>query len=1020
MNQRQLIISLLFLAGCKDNPYRDSVQAEKADYAFSGIVELGTPISGATVVAHKFSSLHRGDKIGEAVSNRDGTFDLNLKTEYEGPVMLTATGGVYSDLATGEMTAFKPSQELRSAITHIKMPEKTNINAWTTMAVARVLADRGYWDKSVAELEDIDRINVDFSHVSYFLSGNSTNFINIRRQEFFDVEKDSLTLDDPKVTLHLAHGGLSQLAKDFSAKLTEEGIIISVLDLILALADDLSDRIFDGRNANGSVVFIGNNHRINLNSYTMRKNLSEAILLYSKRLQGLGKLTEGDKRSLEIPGKIVDSIARDTRPELFPASEQPKPLDKEPPTMMIHFAGEHRNDRPFTFLSGNVSFDVEAHDDSGIQLIRMIEPKITDESGDNNFGPITVDFLPQAMTAARACGEAEILKQELKKREISEENVICACFEAIDVFDNGSREISCFQRSIPESNISFPTSKTVLSSKSFVEGVAVKAKISSGIPFRECVWRIEAEQEMAEGILPSGNGVIDGTHCIIDEPIDGANLFNGNYRFVVKADDVGGRTLSEESDGTYVNFQVLREPPAVEVISPSNNDYMAKNSISVFGTVAKPQLVKEMIVSFRGTGTDNQEFNGSARIALRADSKEWAVSLGENLAAGNYAFDLVVRDIYGNEKKLPTRNITIDLQSPNILGALEGVPQNPYLQETVNFRQRLIDAESNPHYMIEPIGEASPIAWGKTPTIYRWLARIEDWATAPGYIIKADDENNIKEVRFGLDEKCAGLDEANKIAHSQDGRYDIRFTQDAANFDIMRGNSPKYCLSIWAIDQAGNASNHTIEFIWQVIASPIAIDMNASCYKAHRREDDISWVGPPVWKLFRGKNPIVLKKELVIGHVIMANPFSLPISVKLELEKDLNLKINQYPYQISKKIIDIKYFTYDLTKNEVGAEKTLNDGSAIIDGNENLIAKFILAKDLPIDDVRNPDDNFWRTFALELGFAKAGNSSHVVDGLTLITRDTGTGSISREIAVPWGSDHDVRRRSAPQVIAPRN
>ena len=62
-------------------------------------------------------------------------------------------------------------QELKSVITHIKMPEKTNINAWTTLAVARVLADRGFWDKSVAELKDVERINVDFSQVSYFLSG---------------------------------------------------------------------------------------------------------------------------------------------------------------------------------------------------------------------------------------------------------------------------------------------------------------------------------------------------------------------------------------------------------------------------------------------------------------------------------------------------------------------------------------------------------------------------------------------------------------------------------------------------------------------------------------------------------------------------------------------------------------------------------------------------------------------------------------------------------------------------------
>jgi hypothetical protein len=302
MNKRKLIfLPLLCFIGCKDNPYKETIEAplsEQAAYNFSGMVELGTPVTGATITAHRFSGLSRGRKIAEAISNRDGTFDLSFKTDYEGPLLLAASGGLFRDLVTGEMIALKPAQELSSAITHTKMPEKTNINAWTTLAVARVLADRGFWDKSVAELKDIDRINVDFSHVSYFLSGKSTNFINIRRQEFFDVEKDSFKPDDPKVTLHLAHGGLSQIASDFSVRLAEEGIVVSVLDLVSALAEDLSDRIFDGRNAKGSVVYVGNNHRINLSSYTMRKNLSDAIRLYSQRLQGLGKLSEEDKRYL--------------------------------------------------------------------------------------------------------------------------------------------------------------------------------------------------------------------------------------------------------------------------------------------------------------------------------------------------------------------------------------------------------------------------------------------------------------------------------------------------------------------------------------------------------------------------------------------------------------------------------------------------------------------------------------------------------------------------------------------------
>lgn len=86
------------------------------------------------------------------------------------------------------------------------------------------------------------------------------------------------------------------------------------------------------------------------------------------------------------------------------------------------------------------------------------------------------------------------------------------------------------------------------------------------------------------------------------------------------------------------------------------------------------------------------------------------------------------------------------------------------------------------------------------------------------------------------------MEEANKIASGQHGRYDIRFVQSDINLDFAQNNQ-KHCLSIWAIDHAGNASNHAVEFIWKMIATPLAIDMNAARYRAYRREDDISWVG---------------------------------------------------------------------------------------------------------------------------------------------------------------------------------
>lgn len=320
----------IFLIGCEDRPYQITEPVSKSEYVFDGIVELGTPLSGTTVSAYKFSNLRRGEKIAEAISGTDGTFNLKLKTEYNGPILLTATGGLYRDLITSETVALKPGQKLHSAITHIKMPEKTNINAWTTLAVARVLADRGFWDQGIAKLEDIDRINVDFSHISYFLTGKSSTHVDIRKQEFFNIEKDTLQREDRKAILYLAHGGLAQIAANYTKQLTEKGITISIMDLISALSEDLSNRVFDGRNARGGIVNVGKQANIALNSYTMRKELSEAIRDYCTQLQSKNLLSFEVKNSFEKADHFIHSIATETQPELFPETERPKPIDQAP------------------------------------------------------------------------------------------------------------------------------------------------------------------------------------------------------------------------------------------------------------------------------------------------------------------------------------------------------------------------------------------------------------------------------------------------------------------------------------------------------------------------------------------------------------------------------------------------------------------------------------------------------------------------------------------------------------------
>ena len=457
--------------------------------------------------------------------------------------------------------AFKPGQELSSAVTHIKMPEKTNINAWTTLAAARVLAGRGFWDKGIAELKDIDRINVDFSQISYYLGGRSTQFINIRRQEFFDVEKDSIKLDDAKVTLHFAHAGLSQLAKNFSLMLAKEGVVVSTVDVISALVKDLSDRTFDGRDASGNVVYVGDNHRVNLDSYTVRNKLAEAILVYAKELQGKGKLSPADKDSLMTSGYLIFSLTKGVWPELFLEKDGlPKPLDLEAPRMEVKFAGESEAEHQFSVLGGDVYFDVLTHDDSMVIELKVVAPNNIGRVSERKFGPVPADFVPNAEAVAEVCGKKMELAGQLYDKSIQPENVICACFEATDIVKNSRRELACFQRRAPEALIEYPVGNVLITQRDFEKGVRAKAAITSGMAITECSWAVvdRNNNEAHRVRLPRGQGRIKGNSCSVNEPLKSEDIPDGEYFFVVQAKDLGGRLLSESPMGKYQHFSKFR------------------------------------------------------------------------------------------------------------------------------------------------------------------------------------------------------------------------------------------------------------------------------------------------------------------------------------------------------------------------------------------------------------------------------------------------------------------------------
>jgi hypothetical protein len=549
-------LAFLWLLGCAEKPFKLNEQSnvKLPSHKFNGMVELGRPVSGAQVDAYKFSGLTRGEKVAEASNNPDGAFELDIKTDYDGPLLLVATGGMYQDPATDEMVAIKPGQELCSAITHIKMPEKTNINAWTTLAVARVQAQKGFWDKSVSDLKDEERINVDFSHMSYFLTGKSNNAINIRRQEIFDIDKDAFKLNDPRVVLYATHGGLSQLANTYTKKLSEDGNAISVIDLVTALSEDLSDRVFDGKKADDGTVFIGTNRRISLTSYTVRKDLSEAIFHYAKRLQQRGKISNDDLLELRSAGKLIDAIATDTRPELFPEKDRPLPFDIDIPKLSVSFSGKHEGERSYATLDGDVYFNASAEDRSKIAKITLVAPQLDKHGDEGDFGPISIDHQQNSMEVAIACDERARFQSELTMRRLKREDVFCACFEAVDNAENTERGLRCFQRERPIASILSPRDKLTLARADLQQGIEIEATVVSGIALKECFWSIYGRR--SEVALLKGEGKIIGSKCVIAENIQKDKLRSGSYSLAIQATDIARRA---SNNGYLADFNVRHD-----------------------------------------------------------------------------------------------------------------------------------------------------------------------------------------------------------------------------------------------------------------------------------------------------------------------------------------------------------------------------------------------------------------------------------------------------------------------------
>lgn len=120
-------------------PIKKSLIIGKLLNSLSGVVSIG-PVSKAIVKAFKVIDGTKGPLLSNAITNTEGQYNLPLGTNL-GPVLVEATGGSYTDPATGVITPLEAV--LRSFSTATKGINTANITPITEAVVINASSDKG-------------------------------------------------------------------------------------------------------------------------------------------------------------------------------------------------------------------------------------------------------------------------------------------------------------------------------------------------------------------------------------------------------------------------------------------------------------------------------------------------------------------------------------------------------------------------------------------------------------------------------------------------------------------------------------------------------------------------------------------------------------------------------------------------------------------------------------------------------------------------------------------------------------
>lgn len=241
-----LVMSLIFLVGCGDNPYSAGSPDNPSGgpgggtppvppvdppifSSVHGAVDIGSPVSGAKVSVHTFENTKIGKELGSSTTDSSGHYRINILERFEGPCLLVSNGGSYVDPTTQRQVLIQEKEILSAPIMGLKTDAEVSINAWTTLAAARTTASRDQYDT------DEKAIKANLLLMSNHIKRDAEPEA-ILKSKAIDIFVSGLKLDDFNLLSHLTHLGLSGLANNHYG--------VSTAQLISVLAADLSDGQF--------------------------------------------------------------------------------------------------------------------------------------------------------------------------------------------------------------------------------------------------------------------------------------------------------------------------------------------------------------------------------------------------------------------------------------------------------------------------------------------------------------------------------------------------------------------------------------------------------------------------------------------------------------------------------------------------------------------------------------------------------------------------------------------------------